>query len=249
LVGLGVVLVFVGSVGATLLVLTASPLRSSEWYEPIQAFLSYSVAAGALAVYSRVLEVHPFIGSVSPAKIVRASLCALPLVCVSLGLTGICGELQELQAQVHPSPAIPALVDAGLSVSLIPLVEEIAFRGLLFRAWTLVWGLRRSVVGSSLAFAVLHDDPASAFVLGVLAALVYIRHRSLVSSVILHASYNLLQSWLRFLVESFDELPIAIGSQIPVIGYALPALGGLAFVACLFGRSWHSSPPWILSRE
>jgi len=79
-----------------------------------------------------------------------------------------------------------------MAIGIAPWVEEFIFRGLMFRAMIPQWGMTRAVVASSAFFAVLHPPLAwpMVFCLGALNALVFIRTRSLLPCILLHASYN-----------------------------------------------------------
>jgi len=81
---------------------------------------------------------------------------------------------------------------AIMAIGIAPWVEEFLFRGLLFRALLPQWGLGLAVVGSSAFFAIFH--PALAwplvFSVGALNAWLFVRTRSLIPCIVLHACYN-----------------------------------------------------------
>jgi len=77
--------------------------------------------------------------------------------------------------------------------TIVPLVEEIYFRGLLFRWLHNRWGLYTGLLVSALTFGALHGDwiwAVATAVLGVLLAFVYWRSGSIWTSITLHATYN-----------------------------------------------------------
>ena len=79
-----------------------------------------------------------------------------------------------------------------LAVVAAPLAEEFIFRGLVFGGLRRTMGLGASMVMSAALFAIVHP-PASmlpVFVLGLGAALLYDRTRSLLAPVLMHAVYN-----------------------------------------------------------
>lgn len=79
---------------------------------------------------------------------------------------------------------------AGL---VAPFVEELAFRGLLYRWLRDRFGLWVGAGASALAFSVLHGIPAlipALAALGVVLAVVYERSGSLWPAIIVHAAYN-----------------------------------------------------------
>jgi uncharacterized protein len=82
------------------------------------------------------------------------------------------------------------LLLAFASVTLAPLVEEIAFRGLLYRAWERAWGWIPAMFLTSAAFAVYHHNFASAFIGSVIFVCLYRRTGTLLAPMIVHAVSN-----------------------------------------------------------
>ncbi|MDQ2934899.1 MAG: CPBP family intramembrane metalloprotease [Chloroflexota bacterium] len=88
---------------------------------------------------------------------------------------------------VDPLIAVPAVVIVA------PIAEELFFRGVVFNAWLREHGYRRALLGSSLLFALIHGSLLALlpiFVLGIGLALVYERTRSLLASIVMHATVN-----------------------------------------------------------
>jgi hypothetical protein len=81
---------------------------------------------------------------------------------------------------------------SALAVLAAPVVEEFLFRGIVFRGLARLVGPTLAVVGSSLLFAVVHPAISfpAVFGLGVAAALIYRRTRSLPASMATHMVYN-----------------------------------------------------------
>ena len=104
-----------------------------------------------------------------------------------------------------------------LAVIVAPLVEETIFRGILFSRLTAKWGMVRAMVTSSLAFGLLHFDPIGAFVFGIVACVLYVRTRSLIVPMVLHALNN-------FFVWLVVALDADQGTAVPV-----PTTDDLAF--------------------
>jgi membrane protease YdiL (CAAX protease family) len=86
------------------------------------------------------------------------------------------------------------------AVGVAPWVEEYLFRGLMFRAMLLQWGLARAAFTSAAFFTILHPWPAwpMVFALGAINALLYARCRSLLPCIVLHATYNAVLLYLSF---------------------------------------------------
>ena len=110
------------------------------------------------------------------------------------------------------------LLNSLIIVLLAPVIEEFFFRGILLTRWTVKWGVSKSILGSSLIFAILHLDPISSFCFGCMMAVFYIRTKSLFIPISVHIANNsipLITSWLeipsgdsssQMTVEEFQEL-------------------------------------------
>jgi membrane protease YdiL (CAAX protease family) len=77
-------------------------------------------------------------------------------------------------------------------VIIAPIAEEFIFRGLLLTRWSSKWGVKRAVLITSILFGMLHGPTmvSIAFV-GFVYALIYIKTRSLIIPILLHAVSNL----------------------------------------------------------
>lgn len=74
-----------------------------------------------------------------------------------------------------------------------PILEEILFRGLIFESCAERWGRGVGLIVSALLFGVIHIVPVqviNAFVVGLILGYVYLRTRSLLSVIIIHAINN-----------------------------------------------------------
>ncbi|HEX6637782.1 MAG TPA: type II CAAX endopeptidase family protein [Steroidobacteraceae bacterium] len=89
-----------------------------------------------------------------------------------------------------------------LTVIAAPFFEEFIFRGLVFGGLRRSFGVWPATLASAAVFAIVHPaiSMAPVFVLGVGAALVYERSRSLLAPMLTHAAYNscalAAQAWL-----------------------------------------------------
>jgi hypothetical protein len=134
---------------------------------------------------------------------------------IAIPLTGLLTIL-ILMALGRPldNPQLDFLIPEGLSwVSAAgmvllggvaaPFAEELVFRGVLYPLLRNRWGLWPGVLASSLIFAVIHGDIAvgvTAFVLGIILALVFEYSRSLWSAVLVHALNNSLKILLLYIL-------------------------------------------------
>ncbi len=95
-------------------------------------------------------------------------------------------------------PAPTPIVARGwpLLVSVVfgaPILEEIICRGFIFEAMRAKRGVVVAWLGSSLFFALIHLDPVmvvNAFFMGLILCYIYIRSRSLIAPMIIHAVNN-----------------------------------------------------------
>jgi membrane protease YdiL (CAAX protease family) len=79
-----------------------------------------------------------------------------------------------------------------ISIIIGPVIEELLFRGLLLHRWAVKWSVSTAIVVSSLLFALFHMDVWGAFIWSLLMTVVYIRTRTLVVNILIHALYNAL---------------------------------------------------------
>ncbi len=75
---------------------------------------------------------------------------------------------------------------------LAPLVEELAFRGLLYRAWEAQWGWFPAMLASSALFAFYHPNFVPAFAGGIIYVCLYRRSGSIWAPILVHAAFNAL---------------------------------------------------------
>ena len=81
-------------------------------------------------------------------------------------------------------------------MAVAPVLEEVLFRGVLVSRWGVKWGVGRAVVASSLLFAFLHADVIGVFAFAMIAALLYLRTRTLLVPIVFHAANNLIAVFL-----------------------------------------------------
>lgn len=117
-----------------------------------------------------------------------------------------------------------------VAVVLAPVLEEFMFRGYLLNRWTLRIGALPATLLSSGLFAILHPDILGAFVFAIIMSLLYMKTRSLLAPIIVHAANNLfavMLEWLdRSLLSGFEPVTVAdfqaylwLGLVCMVIGF------------------------------
>ena len=77
-------------------------------------------------------------------------------------------------------------------ILLAPVVEELLFRGYLFNKWGETMGAKKSMILTSVIFAILHIEGAfiGQFIMGVLCCLVYMKTKNLFVPIVLHMLHN-----------------------------------------------------------
>ncbi len=127
----------------------------------------------------------------------NAAVCATAAIAVGLIYLYLLGHWpwlhriaqQSLKEEVDLLDAKWGLV---LAVMAAPFVEELIFRGMIFKSLRRNHGLMLSVLASALLFAVVHDalSVPPVFVLGCAAAVALERTGSIWSAMLVHGAYN-----------------------------------------------------------
>ena len=132
-----------------------------------------------------------------PLFVLSAGLIWLQLVAVSLALpVQLGGWLADDPAQAAAIP-LAGVLEVLTAVVLAPVVEELAFRGVLLREWSRRWGRTTAAITTAALFAVLHPgDLLGSFAFGVVLAAIRFRTGTLIVPVACHALYNVLGTLL-----------------------------------------------------
>ncbi|WP_419165649.1 CPBP family intramembrane glutamic endopeptidase [Candidatus Palauibacter sp.] len=92
----------------------------------------------------------------------------------------------------EPDPAVAyQLAMVVEAIILAPVLEEAFFRGILVNRWGYRWGVPTALIASSIAFGILHANPIGIGIVGLVAALLYLRTRTLIVPIVFHATNNL----------------------------------------------------------
>lgn len=153
------------------------------------------------------------------------------MLLLAYGLASVApGVLELLFEAVSTEPHPRMSYQLGLAVEaviLAPVLEEAFFRGILVNRWGTRWGVPTALVASSIAFGILHANPIGIGVAGLIAALLYLRTRTLIVPVVFHAANNLVPT-LAELVDPSGPLDVAAEIQAVsddvFIGVALVAV-------------------------
>ena len=84
------------------------------------------------------------------------------------------------------------IVNIATSVLVVPFVEELMFRGLIFNKWAQKMGILKAVILSSLVFSILHTGTfyLPQLLCGLFLCFVYLKTRKLYVSMIFHGVFN-----------------------------------------------------------
>ncbi len=101
--------------------------------------------------------------------------------------------LKSITADQAKNSSVPIFYKFLNYFSLIvmaPITEEFIFRGILLHRWATKWGITPAILVSSFVFGCLHVNPVGLTVFGIVMALLYIKNRTLIVSMIAHAMNN-----------------------------------------------------------
>ena len=124
-----------------------------------------------------------------------------------------------------------------LGALLGPVIEELVFRGLLYRAWEAQWGWFPAMLATSAVFAAYHPAHVSAFLSSIVFVVLYRRTGTIWASIVAHSAYNAL-IWYPFLGQwifrkagrdtgEIDQWPVHLAA-LAVATIALPVYVWLA---------------------
>lgn len=126
------------------------------------------------------------------------------------------------------------------AVVAAPIFEEYLFRGLLIDALATRYRALTSVLASAIVFGVMHVSPAnavSAFAIGVILGVIYLRTRSLLSTIILHAINNAMAFTLLCLnMKDLTFREMTGGGAVYYVTYAISA----AITISMFFYAWNT---------
>lgn len=96
--------------------------------------------------------------------------------------------------ETRPSLLVYVLFFINICI-LAPIYEEILFRGILLRRFTLRWSPQKSIIISSIIFGIIHLNPINvifAFALGCVLGYAYLKTKNIVVPMLLHSFNNFL---------------------------------------------------------
>lgn len=165
-------------------------------------FVASLLQDGAL-VAAAVMAARMALGQVVPATFGFRSFKFSALGWVLLALFGffalaiVYGQIVDVPDdadKVEDQLGLP--LTALFAILIAPPIEELFFRGFLYRCFSNSWGIAAGAIVSGLIFGVVHAGSAAVealpllAALGVILALLYEKTGSLWPSIILHIAYN-----------------------------------------------------------
>jgi membrane protease YdiL (CAAX protease family) len=125
-------------------------------------------------------------------------------------------------------------LDWFTDVFFLPVVEEIVFRGLLFRKWRARFGAGNAALWSTAAFAVIHSDVVGIGIAGFTKVLLYTRTRSLCACIVVHCIGNAIVQLMN--IDGQASVRAAVADH-PLVILALAALS-IAWLARFVRTTW-----------
>lgn len=208
-------------------VATTNLLAGAEW-DVVAGFLFYIViSCWIIRNFNHVhLNYEKFIGHVPyDYNWLFLFTIILAVIILSLGL----GELSRyIISTIDPTllshipststfytsketPLAPFLnfMDFLIAVIMAPIVEEFLFRGVMLHRFTIKWGIKWAILGSSIIFGLLHKDFIGAFIFAVVMCILYIKTSSILVPIVAHMINNLLAYGMEIMSTFSPESTVA----------------------------------------
>lgn len=165
----------------------------------VYVFLSYTIPFGIIAFVLVLFQKHE-LGVSFKSLFKRFDLQIVPYI--ALFVVGF-GYFSDFITGLIPMPqAIRALFENLLQVSwlsfftvciIAPFLEELIFRGVLLRAYSINYSARKALFWSAFFFALVHFNPwqsLPAFGIGYFMGWLFLKTQSLVPAIVTHAINN-----------------------------------------------------------
>ncbi|MFC1529712.1 lysostaphin resistance A-like protein [Gemmatimonadota bacterium] len=175
------------------------------------------------------------------------ALLAVAIVCL-VGILGLFSVLEmDLPGMGDDGDSFSfnniGLINQAIGVLLLaPIIEEIVFRGYFLHRFNRKWNLKAAIFVSSALFAILHTNVPGTFVFALVACCLYIRTRSLLVPIAMHAIYNSfpfgLSLLMRLIVSIIPEGALEAAAGDPAIpGDTIDDPGTMIFMAGCCGMA------------
>ena len=165
----------------------------------------YHEAISSLGLSMKNFLKNVFYGIVGYIAAAPVLIAALLLVTYIVGVTKYIPEVQPIVELFLKEKNAPFLVYTSLFAAIIgPFVEELFFRGFMYNAFKKKAGIFWATLVTAGLFAALHTNAAGflpILVLGILLTYLYEKTGTLVSSITVHITHNLIMVFFVFLVK------------------------------------------------
>lgn len=128
---------------------------------------------------------------------------------LALAAPGVLEFLIEAVESMPDPPLVYLVAMAVVAVVIAPVIEEVLFRGILLNRWATKWSVGTAVFATSIAFGFLHANPVGITVVGLVAAVLYLKTRSLLIPIAFHAANNLIATILDFTAGPLEPMDVA----------------------------------------
>lgn len=149
------------------------------------------------------------------------------IICIIVGILGLIPALQRSVELVKSKGASESNLLGTIAVSAIlaPIIEEILFRGIVFKSLKKVTPVCTAIIVSSALFGIYHMNIVSAVYatsMGVIAAIVYERKNNLIFPIFVHIGNNFLAAIQEFVPPNVvNIINIVSIIMIPIPVYVL----------------------------
>ena len=100
------------------------------------------------------------------------------------------GQQETAPVALASATSTDGILLFALTAVVAPIVEELVFRGMLFRTWEAEWGRLKAIIATSIVFAAYHPLPFVAFCSSLIITSLYARTRSIRACILVHALFN-----------------------------------------------------------
>ena len=146
------------------------------------------------------------------------------------------GVLEFLLEAIESTPDPPLAYQVAMTLVAVvfaPVIEEVLFRGILLNRWAVKWSVGTALVASSIAFGFLHANPVGITLVGLVAAVLYLKTGTLLVPIAFHAANNLIATIPELVSGPIEPMDIAAEIQeirdtglwgVAVVALTLPVL-------------------------
>lgn len=243
--------------------ITRNLLVDAEW-DVIVGFLFYIVLGWwIIRNFNRVhLNYEKFLGHVPPnynwlflftiiiaVIILSLGLGELSRYIISIIDPNLLNQLPSTSVFYTPeeTPLAPFLnfMDFIIAVIMAPIVEELLFRGIILHRFTIKWGVKWAILGSSIIFGFLHTDIVGAFIFAVVMCILYIKTASIFVPILAHMINNML-AYLMQIMSTFSP-DSTVASHSLGVAVLLLMVSGVVIAYFLY-KNWpqrYWRPPYF----